>query len=432
MLGIPTRSVTDIVVQKPKRPKPSLETLPTTSNLVDTPPIAGQSQAASQPGRSRAGQPTTRMKQCAQVTMSPSQCQEPCTSQLPHSLSMQAASATRKRRKIYDGVASKLYNPVSAPLVNINLPSMMCPYMESLEWRSRPQFSQLWDLKFNSDLTVVDSKFGAVQKGSVLSYQQANTLIENGDLITDHKVPHLPSFTFPDLSDCVSGFLPLNFDLAGKYNSLYVSDAQSKEYELQTRTQSESVEWHNLRKNRITASNFKRVCSRQANFDALSMQLHTSRRVVTAAMRHGLEREPVAAEQYAQIFGRNVYRVGFCINPSCCFLGCSPDRRVYDCDEHENPWGLLEIKCTEQLTVTACKYLVPTADTAGHLKIRKSHEYYYQVMGQMGLTGSAWCDFFVFAKDDFHCERIHFDEVMFSQMLSELTHFFFAYFILQN
>lgn len=204
-----------------------------------------------------------------------------------------------------------------------------------------------------------------------------------------------------------------------------MSEAQSLEYELMTRTQSDNPEWHRLRKGRLTASNFKRVCSRRANFETLSVQLHASRYIQTAAMKHGLMGEPVAAEQYSKHFGHNVYRVGFVVNPTCCFLGCSPDRRVFDSDDIGNPWGLLEIKCTESTTVGNCNYLV--TDATGIIRLKRSHDHYYQVMGQMGLTGSPWCDIFVSAKDDFHCERIYFDADFFTGMLSKLSDFFFNY-----
>ena len=50
----------------------------------------------------------------------------------------------------------------------------------------------------------------------------------------------------------------------------------------------------------------------------------------TAAMRYGIQHEDEAANQYADQFGRDVYPVGFLINPSLPHVGCSPDKRVYD------------------------------------------------------------------------------------------------------
>jgi len=57
--------------------------------------------------------------------------------------------------------------------------------------------------------------------------------------------------------------------------------------------------------------------------------------------------------------------------------------------------------------------------------------YYYQVMGQMGLTGCKWCDFVVYSDNEFHVERIIFDEDFFSNMMEKLTSFFFHSFVQQ-
>ena len=118
--------------------------------------------------------------------------------------------------------------------------------------------------------------------------------------------------------------MPVSADLVNYYNSLCVSHSMSVEFEEATRGQSASEEWHKLRRCRITASNFKRICSRRGDFESVAASLLTSRSVTTAAMKYGIENEPVAAEVYARTFGRNVHRVGFVINPSCCFIGASP------------------------------------------------------------------------------------------------------------
>lgn len=130
---------------------------------------------------------------------------------------------------------------------------------------------------------------------------------------------------------------------SGQYNSLYVSLSMSSDIEGTTRNQSATHEWHKLRQNRITASKLKCVCCLRSNFESLASQLLTSRNVTTAAMKYGMDNEPGAAKTYAKSFGRNVYHVGFVINPSCFFIGASPDRHVYDPDIEDNPCGLLEI-----------------------------------------------------------------------------------------
>ncbi len=116
------------------------------------------------------------------------------------------------------------------------------------------------------------------------------------------------------------------------------------------------------------------------------------------------------------------------LNPSCFFLGASPDRRVFDPDVMGSPWGLLEIKCTMADSVSDCEYLsIPKNSQQAMLQLKRNHDYYYQVMGQMGLTGAKWCDFFVFAKNDFHVEGVFYDHQFFGQMIEKLTTFFFSF-----
>lgn len=92
--------------------------------------------------------------------------------------------------------------------------------------------------------------------------------------------------------------------------------------------------------------------------------------------------------------------MGFVINPSLPHLGCSPDRRVYDATEYLS-WGLLEIKCTMSDYLSDLKYL-KAKERRGTFSLRKTHAYYYQAMGCMGLTDSALGDFLVYLRKEFH------------------------------
>lgn len=311
-------------------------------------------------------------------------------------------------------------------MTEINLPQILFPYFESISPPERPQFHQLWDV--NGITELVSCRFGEVPKGSLLSYQLPVVSDSTDNVIVLSDVPSQPPFTFPDLSPFVQSFLPVTDYLQNTFSSLEVSGAMSREFEEATRSQSSIEDWHRLRKNRITASKFKRICSRRSNFDSLATQFLSNRTVTTSSMRFGIENEPVAAEMYAKDFGRNVYRVGFVINPTCSFLGASPDRRVFDPDVNE--WGLLEIKCTISNSVANCEYLALSKKKENQqLMLKRSHEYYYQVMGQMGITGSAWCDFFVMARDDYHVERIVYEESVFHDIMSKLCSFFFTTFL---
>ena len=67
------------------------------------------------------------------------------------------------------------------------------------------------------------------------------------------------------------------------FDSLQVTDEQSKEFELQTREQSFSKDWYRLRKFHLTASNVKIIYSRQKDFEALATKLLKGGKIQTAA-----------------------------------------------------------------------------------------------------------------------------------------------------
>ena len=189
------------------------------------------------------------------------------------------ATVTGVRRPTTDGVVSKLYNPLDVPLLQLDLSHQLCPYMDSVPPATRPQFSQLWNASAAVDIDTVECVFGAVPKGCVLSYQQPKICTVSDDRIVVPDAPDPPKFTLPDLSSHLQPFMPLPSDVAYNFFSMEITLEQSHEYEMATRKQSDCDHWHKLRKNRITASTFKRVCSRKANHDTLASALLTTRSV---------------------------------------------------------------------------------------------------------------------------------------------------------
>ena len=144
---------------------------------------------------------------------------------------------------------------------------------------------------------------------------------------------------------------------------------------------------------------------------------------MTAQMKFGIENEPGAARTYSEITGNSVYLCGFVINPSAPHLGTSPDRKVFDPNATPQ-YGLLEIKCPSKDSFTECQFLVQNKNNQSY-KLKTSHNYYFQMIGLMALTGLNWCDFFVKCRQDFHMERIPFDQEKWKSMKSSLDKFYF-------
>jgi hypothetical protein len=197
--------------------------------------------------------------------------------------------------------------------------------------------------------------------------------------------------------------------------------------EEQTRHPCHNQLWHDVQKNRLTPSVFKDILSRKSDFEPIAEKLLKPKNI-TDEMKFGMQNEHFAVETYCQLTGNSSFLCGFVINPCAPHLGTSPDRKVFD--ENAAPQcGLLEIECPcIEESFTDCPYLKLNA-TTGVYKLRRSHKYFYQIMGQMALTGMTWCDFFVKCKEDYHLERVYFDKSIWSSMKEGLDKFYFDVFL---
>jgi len=48
-----------------------------------------------------------------------------------------------------------------------------------------------------------------------------------------------------------------------------------------------------------------------------------------------------------------------------------------------------------------------SVDGTGTYSLKQTHDYYYQVVGQLALSGAKFCDFIVWTKVDFHREGFY-------------------------
>lgn len=77
-------------------------------------------------------------------------------------------------------------------------------------------------------------------------------------------------------------------------------------------------------------------------------------------------------------------------------------------------------------TVEDCIYL---KKDDGVLKLKRNHNYYYQVMMHLAVTGLTWCFFFVWHCDNSHLEVIEFDADEWQGMKNRIDAFYFDYFL---
>jgi hypothetical protein len=154
--------------------------------------------------------------------------------------------------------------------------------------------------------------------------------------------------------------------------------------------------------------------------------------VIVQAIKWGRDHEAAARRSYVNNHSKThphveVADCGLFLHESLPYLASSPDGLVR-CAQCKSA-GLIEIKCpysqrnsTVEEASQEGAFFCTIVD--GKVTLKKQHQYYFQVQGQMGVTGLRWCDFVVWTLKGMHVERICFNESLWASMLVRLERFF--------
>ncbi len=154
-------------------------------------------------------------------------------------------------------------------------------------------------------------------------------------------------------------------------------------------------------------------------------------------LEYGKSMEKTALEEYVNYQHTNGHQdlyatsSGVIISTTHPFLGASPDANVYDPSCPSEPFGFAEIKCpykyqdiTPSQAATNSDFMLCKKED-GRLILKRTHPYFSQVQGQMGIGGRKWCDFIVYAKEGISVERVNFDlQFWENELLPKLSSFF--------
>lgn len=206
----------------------------------------------------------------------------------------------------------------------------------------------------------------------------------------------------------------------------------AQELEQKTQLQSGCQLWHTERQRRITASKFGNIVSRQADITTKFVDsIFKSGSFQSKYMQEGLNNEETAIKKYESLKCNLVktFDCGFVVNPGVPFLGSSPDKVVYDKTVGE--FGLVEIKTlakAKEMGMSIAQAILNKKATFLKKKcgtLSQNHKYFYQIQGQLALTGLTWCDLVVDSGIDMYIERIHFDQGLWLEtMLPKLALFY--------
>ena len=190
--------------------------------------------------------------------------------------------------------------------------------------------------------------------------------------------------------------------------------------------------WSDARQWRITSSNFGKVCNRtfrQLYPPSLVKSLLGDYGIPrTAPIQWGCDHESDAIQQYVLTRGSTVEECGVFLSEEFPHLATSPDGVISIDNER---FGGIEVKCPfkhrKNSIEEACKdsaFCLIMCD--GQIMLNWKHDYYYQVTGQIALTGAEFCDFVVWTEVDIHIERILLDVTMWAEMKAKLAHFYYT------
>ncbi len=156
------------------------------------------------------------------------------------------------------------------------------------------------------------------------------------------------------------------------------------------------------------------------------------------ATRYGTSMEAISIDRYKSYYQKkypefHVDKCGLFISETNNWLAATPDGIVYDPSNTAQPLGLLEIKnpfsFKDQPLDKACKnsafFLEVDKDTQQR-RLKRRHDYYFQVQCQLYCTEKMWCDFVVCTRKDMHVEHIHRDRKWWGTQLAKLRKFYFT------
>ncbi len=214
------------------------------------------------------------------------------------------------------------------------------------------------------------------------------------------------------------------------------NENEIEQIEAATRDQHLNPWWHEYRKGLLTASNFRTLIhTKNKTKCALNMLKGTTMDEddLPWHIEYGRDYEAKARDLFIKTHKYehkkcSVRVPGLCTNANMSILGASPDG-ILTCNDCDVKQRLIEIKCLSSkrnyTPVTALILLDICSKTSdGNLKMNEDHKYYYQIQGQMGVTGITQCWFVAYTNKGIHPLLIDFDFDLWLRMIQKLYDFY--------
>lgn len=265
--------------------------------------------------------------------------------------------------------------------------------------------------------------FGQVPKGSPLSYQFP--LPSSKDYTPCDGVPTQPLLPLSCHElEPVSVFPTLSAQEQAFLKAMNVTWEEAHNLEQDTRGSREAAE--KLLKMRLT-SRFKDICNLKpgrSHADHLLYKIQKGNpRCKTAQI--DVETKPEALREYCRNLCVNWSPCGLVVHPNAPWLGAIPDGLVYDPKETSS-FGLVHIQLVYVKSFIECRFLTCKD---GVLLLKRAHRHYWQIQGEMMVTGTSWCDLVLYSRGDMLVQRIYRDEAIIKLIKKKMEEFFFYYYL---
>lgn len=231
---------------------------------------------------------------------------------------------------------------------------------------------------------------------------------------------------------------------SGYYQTkVVVTKDEAEEIERSTREQAGSERWNSERRKRLTASRvggiakMKKTTKRSNKVKELLYSVFRG----NAATQYGMQMENITQSDYVsyhQHTGNHsltVEKCGLFVSPANPWLAATPDGLVYDPVDANQPFGLVEFKNPHSArgktldeacdSTTFCLERKEMGAKELTYKLKKRHDYYYQIQCQLYCANREWCDFVMRTDQVLHIERIYRDRLWWDEQLIKLEKFYF-------
>ena len=208
-------------------------------------------------------------------------------------------------------------------------------------------------------------------------------------------------------------------------HSLSLDSDSVKQLESLTKLQYNSALWKKERRKRITSSMFGQICKRKetTSCKALVKAIICPKEFYCEATAYGQKYENEAKVKFSEEFNLEVSQAGLCVDEEHGFIAASPDGFI-----ESN--GLIEVKCpysarniSPQKAASDLKNF-PSTLLNGKLKLKRNHNYFYQVQGQLHITRREICYFVTWTPQGIAVEKIYRDDKFWEKMFPKLKHFY--------